>query len=181
MTLLETARLQLRPFLPTDWRAVMTLFNDTAVSQHTFSLPTSADAYRWLRRQMTLKEGVSLAILLRQSGHLIGWICSEPENRLVIHSPLQVVEGEMALRYALASPYWGQGYMTEAVQAIIAYTFTVLNAPQVTADCALDNIASRRVMEKAGMVYAGIEQEYAQDLSLIASHRYILPRALWQA
>jgi RimJ/RimL family protein N-acetyltransferase len=159
----------------------MALFNDTAVSQWTTTLPTSSAAYRWLRQQMAHKNSISLAILLRHTTHLIGWICSEPEHRTFIITPLQVVEGEMALRYALARPHWGHGYMTEAVQAIIAYTFTTLHAPQVTADCAQENIASRRVMEKAGMIYAGLEQYYTQDMSLLSNHRYVLPRAHWQA
>lgn len=177
---LETARLVLRPFLPTDWRAVMALFNDTALTGWAFSTPTTSNTYRWLRQQMAQKERVSLAIVLRQNNELIGWICSEPERRLFVLNPLQVVEGEMVLRYALASAHWGQGYMTEAVQAVIAYLFTILQASQVTADCALDNTASRRVMEKAGMIYAGIEECYAQDMSLLRSHRFVLPRARWQ-
>ncbi len=178
---LETTRLVLRPFQPKDWQAVMALFSDTAVSRWTFSLATSSDAYRWLRQQMAQRDGVSLAIVLRQSGNLIGWICSEPESRPPFTPALQAVEGEIALRYALASAHWGRGYMTEAVQAVINYNFTVLKAPQVTADCALGNEASRRVMEKAGMVYAGIEKQYAPDMSFIANHRFVLPRSLWQA
>ncbi len=177
---LETARLLLRPFLPTDWRAVMALFSDPPLAGWAFSTPTTSNTYRWLRQQMAHKEGVSLAILLRSSADLIGWIFSAPERRLFVLNPLQAVEGEMVLRYALASPYWGQGYMTEAVQAVIAYLFTVLQAPQVTADCALDNTASRRVMEKVGMIYAGIEECYAQDMSLLRSHRFVLPRPHWQ-
>ena len=49
--------------------------------------------------------------------------------------------------------YWGRGYATEAGQALVALAFTIKPQPAKWAigECYLDNLASRRVMEKLGM------------------------------
>lgn len=45
----------------------------------------------------------------------------------------------------------GQGYTTEAVQALIKHLFSLPQVEAIEADTFPDHIASRRVMEKAGM------------------------------
>ncbi len=47
----------------------------------------------------------------------------------------------------------GTGYMTEAVRRVLAFGFDELAASEIDAQCATWNAASRRVMEKAGMVW----------------------------
>ena len=62
--------------------------------------------------------------------------------------------------YGIARPYWGQGYMTEALSTIVDWS---LDHPQIwraSAYCDIDNLASARVMEKAGMVFEGILHRY---------------------
>ena len=53
--------------------------------------------------------------------------------------------------YVLARAYWGNGYMTEALRALMAWA---LEQPEITliwSVCDIENRASARVMEKAGM------------------------------
>lgn len=47
--------------------------------------------------------------------------------------------------------YWGKGYATEAAQAVLRYAFETLNLPEIVAYTVVNNIRSRRVMEKLGM------------------------------
>lgn len=54
------------------------------------------------------------------------------------------------LGYSLGKPYWGQGYMTEAVAAVIEFGFTQLHAKKIFAKTMTHNIASQRVLLKAG-------------------------------
>lgn len=61
--------------------------------------------------------------------------------------------------YAIASLYWGQGYMTEAIKAIIQFGFD-RNLVRIEARCHPDNIGSARVMEKCGMIYEGILRKH---------------------
>ena len=47
----------------------------------------------------------------------------------------------------------GKGYMTEALRRVLAFGFDELAACEIAAQCATWNAASRRVMEKVGMVW----------------------------
>jgi RimJ/RimL family protein N-acetyltransferase len=55
------------------------------------------------------------------------------------------------LGYRLHQAAWGQGYCTEASRALIRKGFTELGVRRVVASTYADNLASRRVMEKAGL------------------------------
>ncbi|MCX6169249.1 MAG: GNAT family protein [Ignavibacteriales bacterium] len=59
------------------------------------------------------------------------------------------------LGYVISNNYWNKGFTTEAVKVVIKYGFEELNANRVEAHCDENNIASYRVMEKAGMKYEG--------------------------
>jgi ribosomal-protein-alanine N-acetyltransferase len=61
--------------------------------------------------------------------------------------------------YALAREYWGHGYATEAVRAMIEFGFEHLNLNRIEARAVPANVASTRVMQKAGMKYEGILSE----------------------
>jgi len=53
--------------------------------------------------------------------------------------------------YKLRPDVWGKGYATEALNTIIEFGFETLNLHRIEAGCATGNIASYKVMEKAGM------------------------------
>ncbi len=63
------------------------------------------------------------------------------------------------LGYALRRTEWGKGYTTEAVRAALAFGFETLRLNRIEATCHIDNVASARVMEKAGM---RLEAEFRQ-------------------
>jgi ribosomal-protein-alanine N-acetyltransferase len=58
--------------------------------------------------------------------------------------------------YVLNRRYWGQGYMSEAVRAIVAFGFRELGMNRIQARCDVPNVGSARVMEKAGMTFEGV-------------------------
>jgi ribosomal-protein-alanine N-acetyltransferase len=53
--------------------------------------------------------------------------------------------------YDIVEPLWGQGYATEALEGLLTYLFSRPEVESVEADTFDSHIASRRVMEKAGM------------------------------
>ncbi len=61
--------------------------------------------------------------------------------------------------YCISKKYWNQGFTTEALKAVINFGFERLYLNRLEAHCELENIASWRVMEKAGMIYEGILRE----------------------
>jgi RimJ/RimL family protein N-acetyltransferase len=68
--------------------------------------------------------------------------------------------------YGLAAPSRGQGYGSEAVAAITEWLLARPEVRQIRACTLVDNTPSRRVLEKAGFTYTGIEDGeaiYQQD------------------
>lgn len=55
--------------------------------------------------------------------------------------------------YALAQEYWGRGYMSEAVSALIEYAFKILKLEKLTIYHFNDNMRSKRVIEKSGFKF----------------------------
>lgn len=62
--------------------------------------------------------------------------------------------------YVLAERFWGQGYMTEAAIAMVEWALSQDEIFRVSATCDISNIASARVMEKAGMQREGTLHRY---------------------
>ena len=63
------------------------------------------------------------------------------------------------LGYCMSRAYWGNGYMTEAVKAIIEYLFKTVGLNRIMARHDPENIGSGRVMQKCGMVFEGIQRQ----------------------
>lgn len=61
--------------------------------------------------------------------------------------------GSVELGYAAHPNHRNRGYMTEAVSALIEWAFTHENCVVVTAETLRENIASQRVLQKAGMTF----------------------------
>ncbi|MBK8422210.1 MAG: GNAT family N-acetyltransferase [Anaerolineales bacterium] len=71
------------------------------------------------------------------------------------------IEGHrVELGYVVNKSFQGRGYMTETVRAIIDWAFQQPNVYRVFATTGVDNIASQRVMEKAGMQREGLLRKY---------------------
>jgi [ribosomal protein S5]-alanine N-acetyltransferase len=54
---------------------------------------------------------------------------------------------------------WGDGFATESLKRILIFAFLELNLHRVEAGCAIENIASARVLEKAGMQREGVKRK----------------------
>jgi [ribosomal protein S5]-alanine N-acetyltransferase len=63
---------------------------------------------------------------------------------------------EVEVGYRLKSPYWGKGYATEAARAAVAYGFGQLGLDRIVAVTHPENVASQRVLEKAGLAFEGM-------------------------
>ncbi|MDA7706198.1 GNAT family N-acetyltransferase [Flavobacteriaceae bacterium] len=57
--------------------------------------------------------------------------------------------------YKIHSDYWNHGYATESLKAIISFGFQTLKLHRIEAGCAVGNIGSFKVLEKAGMIREG--------------------------
>lgn len=64
--------------------------------------------------------------------------------------------GTCEIGYCYGEKYWGQGYATEALKAVIKFLFEECDADTIFADYLSNNPASGKVMKKAGMTFEGI-------------------------
>lgn len=144
LPVLDTRRLRLR--LPTleDAAGVAAYASDPDVSRYV-SWPTHrslADAESFLR----------YAIGAVETGHERNWVIVERATSAVAGTVGLRVQGHrMELGYALARRWWGQGFATEAAEAVVAWALAQPTVRRVWAVCDVDNVASARVLEKIGM------------------------------
>ncbi len=64
--------------------------------------------------------------------------------------------------YWIGSRFARQGYMSEALRAVIHHSFTALDLSRLESACLPENAASRGVLEKCGYKYEGVAQSYLQ-------------------
>ena len=92
-----------------------------------------------------------------KAGGLYTWMLCLKGTDVPVGSIGVTLEGNRALfGYVLGRAHWGRGYMTEALRALLDWTDTQPEIFRAWAFCDVDNPASARVMEKAGMVRKGI-------------------------
>ena len=86
------------------------------------------------------------------------------------------------LLYRLVPSFWGQGLATEGSLAALEFGFCELHLDTVVAFAVEANTGSRRVMEKAGMVYGGdFDHPSIPELSPLRRHvLYSLKCANWR-
>lgn len=147
---LETPRLVLRQFAPSDWDAINTMLSDPVTTRHMHFATWTEDQRRqwfdWFVTNARQPDADALiwAITRNDSGDVIGYFG-------IGTSSDAAVPGERSFGYLLDRASWNQGYMTEALRAVLAWEFGARGAPRLRATCAVANPASARVMEKAGM------------------------------
>jgi len=91
-----------------------------------------------------------LAIIHKDAQGIIGW-CGLDHRDQTKAAPV--------LFYLLKASYWGKGLATEAAKAVLGYAFGELALARVDSAAAFENTASKRVMEKIGMRYVGLDEE----------------------
>ena len=151
---IKTARLVLRPFDASDAPRVQQLAGDREVAYNTLRIPhpyPDGEAEAWIRGQeQAIAEGsYQFAI---DDGMLVGGI------GLHVTKPFDRAE----IGYWLGVPYWGRGYVTEAVAAILEFGFEELGLHRLYAGYFSRNAASGRVMEKNGMKLEGTLREHVK-------------------
>ncbi len=61
--------------------------------------------------------------------------------------------------YKIFPDYWRQGFATEALTQVLKFSFTDLGLHRIEAGCAVENIASIKVLEKVGMTREGSKRK----------------------
>ena len=149
-TTLETERLVLRPWRESDVEALFAYASDPDVGPSAGWLPhQSIDESRdVLEHILMVPETYAIVIKDRDpADEAVGSI----SLMIGAASDLAIGSDEAELGYWIAKPLWGNGFMPEAVRAIMQHAFCDLRLAAVWAGHDEDNDRSRRVQEKVGL------------------------------
>jgi len=142
---LKTKRLLLRPATQADAEAIFAVFSDPQVTQfHNLETFTHIDeAIEVIERR---SKGF-------ESGYGIRWGIARQQDNCLIGSCGFTWDKEAnaaEVGYELASQFWQQGIMSEALSAILQYGFETVGIQYVIAEVMLENIASKKLLQKLG-------------------------------
>ena len=141
---INTSRLSLRWIRSEDVDDFYAVYSNPEVMRYWSTPPlTNSDAaskliekiHEGIERDDMLKWGIAL----RSNDKLIGSVT-------LFHIDLTHRRAEIG--YAQGREYWGQGYMQEALRAVLNHAFVMLNLHRIEADVDPRNAASVRTLER---------------------------------
>jgi RimJ/RimL family protein N-acetyltransferase len=169
---LETSRLVIRSFEPSDADGMLAVFGDPQVRKYLppFPDPTIESMGKSIDRRMAME---------RDHGHGLWAVERKDTGELIGDCGLMLVEGtgpEVEIAYHYKRTAWNHGYGTEAAIACLAQGFGPVGLEHIIAICFPENVGSWRVMEKAAMRYEGMARYYGLTLK-----KYVADRSTWTA
>ncbi len=153
--ILETERLVFRPFTPDDFDLLADLHSDPEVQRHLGGMWTPQIIQHRLDIYVSdqAERGYSKWKAYLRDGTFVGRAGVTFDRTL----------GQPELGYSFARAAWGRGLASEAAQAIVDWTFARTAITELIGFASVGNAASRRVLEKVGMVFQD-ERELQGDL-----------------
>jgi RimJ/RimL family protein N-acetyltransferase len=174
---LETERLILRPPRLEDAGALATLINDRRIAENTATVPhpyALADAEKFITWANKAGDSASFLITARD-GTLIGG-CGVGS----IRGDGSFRAGPPEIGYWIGVRFWGSGYATEAARAVLDHAFAAMGHDTIYGGARVSNPASRRVLEKCGFQWTGVELTRIRAINSAApADRFRLDRGLW--
>jgi len=142
--MIYTDRLILKPLTPFDAESVFEWLSDKEVCRYLLPEPFKylSEAEKWIASVRSC--GNLFGFFLKADGKLIG------SGDATFHAE----DKSYNIGYMLHRAYWNKGYATEGVRGIILWAKENFGAKKFVASCAVENIASRRVIEKNGFVFS---------------------------
>lgn len=168
---IETARMTLRPPQHADFRSWTALRRasrdfltpwEPAWAEDHLSRKSFTNRVYWAQRAISNGTAVPLFLIKRDTDDLLGAVTLDNIRR----GPAQ----SGTLGYWIGALHARQGYMREAIEALVFYAFNQLDLSRVEAACLPENTASRGVLEKSGFKYEGVAQSYLQINGRWRSH-----------
>ncbi len=174
---METARLILRQIRSSDLEHYHTrLTSDPEVFRYLLGQShndknRTAEKIHQIRMGYEAMDRCHWGIALKEDDSLIGTIALQRFDEM---------EGSCSFAYMLGRDFWGQGYATEALMAVLDHAFRVLQAASIQADHFVENPASGAVMRKVGMRYiATTPEKYEKQGKKYDADEYRITRQMW--
>jgi [ribosomal protein S5]-alanine N-acetyltransferase len=152
---METGRLRLRWIVEADAQALYEVYADPLVARY-LSRPAFTDFAQAKKLVETANacyasgDSVNFAVERKADARVLG-------NCMLFRFHRESRRAEIG--YSMARAYWGEGYMHEALLALIDYAFGPLDLNRLEADIDPRNAASARSLERLGFVKEGVLRE----------------------
>jgi ribosomal-protein-alanine N-acetyltransferase len=169
---IETARLLLRQYTLNDLDDLTLILSNPEVMKYSPKGPIPKEKVKQVTQEI-LKFFIT-----HWEQHGFGvWAVVDKASQLIGHCGLNFLPNspEVEVLYRFDQSYWNQGIATEATKASLRYGFEEVKLDYIVAITAPEHLASRRVMEKAGLKYEKDAHFYNLDVVY-----YTLLRAAWQ-
>ena len=149
----ETERLILRKISPIDENSLFRLDSDPLVHQYLGNSPVTEmhqikDVIELITKQYENLGIGRYAVLLKETNEFIGWA-----GLKMYTEKLNGHQHFYDLGYRFIPAFWGKGYATEASLAWIDIARSQFKAKDVFAMVDSKNMASKKVLEKCGLIY----------------------------
>ena len=160
---IETERMTLRLPTHSDFRAWVSLREESrgfllpwepSWAEDHLSRKAFTNRVYWASRAYAGGTAMPVFLIRRSDEALLGAVTLDNIRR----GPAQAG----TLGYWTGVRHARQGYMREAIRAVVHHAFTVLDLSRIEAACLPENVASRGVLEKSGFKYEGVAQSYLQ-------------------
>lgn len=143
-------RIEFRPWKKGDEKSLVLHANNINIWNNVrdcFPHPyTMKDARDWVRKNETIKPALNIAIVV--DGNAVGGIGIQPGR--------DIHKRNAEIGYWIGEEYWGKGIVSKAVKWMVDYTFKNFNVVRIYASTFNSNIASQKVLEKAGFTREAI-------------------------
>ena len=169
---LHTERLLLTPLAPTDLDLDLEMWTDPEVVKYVCDVMTEAE----IRAEMpdVYKRGGNGGIGIwcitdRSTGEKLGstYLLPMPideddtDYSLVVMG--QMPDADIEIGFFFKRTAWGRGYATEVCKRVLQFAFQEVSLDEVVASVEEDNVASRKVLEKSGLLHRGRTRSYGKD------------------
>ncbi|MAU51551.1 MAG: 30S ribosomal protein S5 alanine N-acetyltransferase [Roseovarius sp.] len=160
---IETERLTLRPPAMADFRdwsglraesADFLMPWEPAWAEDHLSRKGFSNRVWWAQRAVSQGTALPLFLIRREDRALLGAITLDNIRR----GPAQAG----TLGYWIGARHARQGYMREAIAAVVHHAYERLDLSRLEAACLPENHASRGLLERCGFKYEGVAQSYLQ-------------------
>ena len=172
--ILETKRLTLRHQVLADLDDLWALYCNPKITKYIPDAPRSREEAQeeleWHMYGHPKHPELGLwATIHKESGKFIGRCGLLP----------WMIDGQydVEVAYTIAQEFWGQGLGSEAAQAILQYGFEKLNLPRLICLIDAENVASRKVAEKIGMIFEKEAQDEMGPFLLYSINKQVTPKA----
>lgn len=150
-----TARLTLRWISNDDVDALFEVFSNAEVMRY-WSTPPLADRDAAVDLVNEIHDSFQRQVMLKWG------VARLADNKVIGTTTLYNLDfsnRRAEVGYALGRDYWGQGYMQEALQALLGYAFETLDLRRLEADVDPRNKASIQTLERLGFQQEGFLRE----------------------